>query len=63
MKAHRLKHRHNRRREKRYAQWLLTAKYIKQFDEKTHPLKQRYGSRREKRYVVVTHSRIHQTIQ
>ena len=49
--------------EKRDMQWLLTAKYIKQFDEKTHLLKQRYGSRREKRCVVATHSRIHQTIQ
>ena len=63
MKTDPLKHRHDRRREKRYV--LVTRSLIRTSNNsmKTHPLKHRHDRRREKRYVVVTHSLIHQTIQ
>ena len=49
MKAHRLKHRYDRRREKRYVH--VVATHILTSKMKTHQLK----DKKRERYVVVTH--------
>ena len=63
IKTHPLKHRHDRRREKRYVHGGYSQPNTSNNSMKTHLLKHRHDRRREKRYVVVTHSLIYQIIQ
>ena len=60
MKTHRLKHRHDRRREKRYVVVTRSLIHTSNNSMKTHQLKHTHDRMRERRYMVVTSSLIHQ---